>query len=220
MPKKIDLTGQRFGRLVAISRAPSIKGRSAYTCCCDCGTVKIIPAAYLRHGGTSSCGCLRRETSAKTGKTRRSSSSRRNNPLYHRYHTMRQRCQNPKNPSFKNYGGRGITICDAWSDFDTFLSDMGEPPTKDHTVDRIDNDGPYSPQNCRWALPSEQLRNQRRSIHITCHGKTLHAKDWAARLGISYQSITKAYRQGGIQAATDIVCSAFPPRFSPPLNPK
>lgn len=119
---------------------------------------------------------------------------------------MIQRCKNPKNPSYHNYGGRGITICTEWRvSFATFLADMGAPPTPKHTLDRIDNDGNYGPDNCRWVLRAEQLRNYRRNIVLTFGGRTLLAKDWAIVTGVDYQRLTRAYRKGGADAAIDLL---------------
>jgi hypothetical protein len=210
MPKQLDLSGTRFGRLLVSPEVESIDGRKAYWCVCDCGAKKLIRSAYLQSGKVQSCGCLRSETSAATAKARQQPNAKRNQAIYHRWASMKQRCENPVNPFFKNYGGRGIVVCAAWSaSFDAFIADMGQPPTAAHTLDRIDNNGPYSPDNCRWALPSEQLRNQRRTILITIGSETLAAKDWAVRTGISYQSITKEFRVGGVDAATALVRSAL-----------
>ncbi len=130
--------------------------------------------------------------------------------MYHRWVSMKQRCENPSSPFFKNYGGRGIVLCDSWAQsFSAFANDVGNPPSGAHTLERIDNDGPYSPQNVRWALRSEQLRNQRRTILIEVDGVALAAKDWAAKLGISYQKLTRTFREKGLDAAVDMVRQAI-----------
>lgn len=124
---------------------------------------------------------------------------------------MIQRCENPKNPYWKNYGGRNIHVCDRWrNSFDAFLADMGDPPTPEHTIERIDNDAGYSPENCRWAFRSEQLRNQRRSINVTIDGRTMNAREWSAETGINYQKITRAFRTGGLEKAKALIqgCAA------------
>lgn len=210
MPKIMDRTGERHGRLLVVAEAGKIGGRKTYLCACDCGNEKVIQSSYLQSGKVQSCGCLRAEMSAARGRARFSAESKRNQALYRRWATMKQRCENRKNPFFKNYGARGITVCEAWRDsYDAFLADMGQPPSAKHTLERIDNDAPYSPENCRWALPSEQLRNQRRTILITVGDETLSAKDWAAKTGVSYQRITRAFRQHGIEAATELVNGAL-----------
>ena len=206
MPKPIDLTGQKFGKLIVISGGTGKDGRMSWLCLCQCGNEKIVPSIRLRDGTTRSCGCLRSESNRVTAAARVANDARRKDPLYHRWATMIQRCHNPANPHCRNYGERGIEVCDRWrTDFGNFLADMGRPPTGKHTIERIDNNGPYSPGNCRWALRADQLRNQRRSIIIEIDGRTQHAKEWAAELDISYQAITRRYRSGGIEAATEFV---------------
>ena len=209
--KTIDLTGQRFGRLLVAGMGErSANGRILWVCLCDCGNQKTITPAGLRHGGTRSCGCLRAEASSARTKGVLVDGALRRNPMYHRWVSMKQRCQNPSSPFFKNYGGRGIVLCDAWEkSFSAFVGDVGEPPSSAHTLERIDNDGPYSPQNVRWALRSEQLRNQRRTILIEVDGVALAAKDWAAKLGISYQKLTRTFREKGLDAAAEMVRNAI-----------
>ena len=210
MPKIIDLTDQKFGRLTAVSVSVGSDGRNAWICRCDCGNEKTVPAIRLRTGKTQSCGCLRAESARATAAARSMDSARRKDPLYHRWASMIQRCHNVINPHFENYGARGIVVCDSWrQNFSNFLADMGQPPSSAHTIERIDNDGAYTPDNCRWALRSEQLRNQRRSIIIEIDGRRQHAKEWAKEFGISYQVITNRFRAGGIEAATEFVRSGL-----------
>lgn len=208
MPKQINLVGQRFGRLLVAAKGEPKNNRSQYVCKCDCGTEKTIPSAYLLHGNVRSCGCLRAETSAATARNKLDASAKTHHPLYKRWQSMKQRCSNPANPFFKNYGARGIAVCNRWaSSFWAFVDDMGLPPDAGATIERINNNLGYAPENCRWASRRDQLRNQRRSIIITCNGKTLPAKDWAAQIGIEYQRITYAFRAGGIELATALVQS-------------
>jgi hypothetical protein len=108
---------------------------------------------------------------------------------------MHNRCSNPNEPSYKNYGGRGIAVCDRWASFEAFAADMGERPAN-HSIDRIDNDGPYSPENCRWATKAEQARNSRRTVMLTHEGETLCLKDWSTRLGIPYARMQYRYSRG------------------------
>lgn len=130
----------------------------------------------LRAGQAKSCGC-RRDGRSYTGE-------------YRSWKGMIQRCRNPKNPSFAHYGGRGIAIYPRWDVFDNFLADMGPRPTPRHTIERVDNNGPYSPENCRWATWREQVRNRRDSWRITFNGETLNLTDWAARTGIERRTIS------------------------------
>ena len=152
---KADITGHRFGRLTAVRfTGRSGNGGRAWHCACDCGGSIVAYVGKLRDGGVVSCGCSRR----KHGLTR---SRAQWHPLYLTWALMRNRCSNPKNTNYKNYGGRGIKVCTRWDDFTLFLADVGEkPPGK--TIDRIDNDGDYEPGNVKWSTRSEQQRNKRR----------------------------------------------------------
>lgn len=167
----IDLTDQQFRALVVVQRAPRTGGGEAkWVCRCACGAEVVAKSSALRTGGHTSCGCLRSETARRRaiacgvpdntkhghGKARKKTRT----PTYVTWMNMIQRTTNPQNPAWKNYGGRGITVCDRWRDFANFLADMGERPAG-LTLDRIDNDRGYGPGNCRWATWSQQRRNQR-----------------------------------------------------------
>lgn len=190
MPKLIDLTGQKFGRLIVIKQVDNDKhGNSYWSCLCDCGKKKIISGSHLRSGHTKSCGCLKVEKtiqrSTKHGHNKKGKVSR----TYKTWLGMIQRCNNPNVKHYNNYGGRGIVICDRWKNsFENFLEDMGEAPVG-HQIDRIDNDQGYFKENCRWATRKEQNRNRRDNHLITFNGKTQCIADWAEETGIAEGNI-------------------------------
>lgn len=183
MSKLIDLTGQRFGRLTVVARDYTDRNRNIYwKCQCDCGNECSVRGSHLKSGQTRSCGCLNAEVASKGNKVHGLSSSR----LYNIWVNMRQRCYNPKNRAYDRYGGRGITVCDEWKDnFQTFYSwaiSNGYDP--DLSIDRIDNDRGYSPENCRWATSSEQARNRRSDHLITFQGETRTMVEWVEEMKI------------------------------------
>lgn len=176
--------GDRFGLLVAISKTSP--GR--WLCACDCGEQSVKWATHLHRGNTRSCGCSVRRHGHAANET--------STLTYSSWTSMRSRCRNPKDPSYASYGGRGISVCARWADFALFLEDMGERPSPDHSLDRLDVNGDYEPANCRWATRRQQSRNTRRAVRFTAHGETLHIEDWASRLGCKQATIRARIRNG------------------------
>lgn len=165
--KRNNLNGQKFGRLTVLELAGMKGGGSLWRCRCDCGQEKIVEGYNLKNGNSQSCGCLRREIASRNGKKvgpkrlRHGHAKRiQRSSTYKSWDAMRQRCSNPKLPFFKNYGGRGIRVCERWMKFENFVADIGERPAG-LTLDRINNDGNYEPGNCKWSNRKEQNNNQR-----------------------------------------------------------
>jgi hypothetical protein len=152
---KIDLTGQRFGRLVALKEIGRANGFVLWLCRCDCGSKTKVLSGNLRSGHSRSCGCM------KGHPTHGHARNYTHTPTFKSWHSMLQRCDNPNRKGYKHWGGRGITVCERWRKFENFLADMGERPPG-LSIDRIDNDRGYFPGNCRWATRSQQNSNQRK----------------------------------------------------------
>ena len=198
LEKADNLSGQRFGRLVAEYRAPNAgegtSSKAKWNCLCDCGGTTIVHASALRSGNTKSCGCLNQEISAITGgKTRRHGMTK--TPIWIVWGSMLQRCENPHHKSFKYYGGRGITVCERWHTFENFYADMGDVPTG-LSIERNDVNGNYEPDNCRWATTTEQGANKRNNTLITANGETKNLMAWCRECGISKVTLMDRIKRG------------------------
>ncbi len=187
MSRALDLTGHVYNRLTVIR---SEGGGGRWICRCVCGKECSIRLNNLRAGTTKSCGC------ARFGTVRNVRHGMTGTRTYSTWAAMRNRCANQKNKDYPQWGGRGITVCERWRDsFENFLADMGErPPGK--CIGRIDNDGPYSPENCRWESMPEQNRNKRSTVLIAHNGETLCMRDWGKRLGIPESTLYNRHRRG------------------------
>ncbi len=176
MPAFNDLTGQTFERWKVLEWAGKISfGRHTWLCRCQCGTEKIVIGNTLMAGTSRSCGCLALELVRTHGME--------STPTYNSWARMKQRCLNPEYKQYSYHGGRGISICDRWLSFENFFADMGEKPNGT-SLDRIDNDGNYEPENCRWATPKEQVRNRRNTVWVEFNGEKMPLGELANRVGI------------------------------------
>lgn len=156
----IDITGQTFGRLTVLERAGTRRGYVTWTCRCVCGQVKVARGDLLRKGLTTSCGCYQREV-AREHAVSLSTHGLARTRTYRSWQNMKQRCNNPKAPNYKWYGGRGVTYDPRWESFENFLADMGLRPEAT-SLDRVSPDGNYGPDNCRWADSYTQATNLRK----------------------------------------------------------
>ena len=186
MGKFQDLTGARFGRLVVIDRAADGAHKNVrWNCLCDCGKKVTIFRAALAAGSTKSCGCYQKNLMTKHGQ-----SGKNRTTEYTSWLCMVKRCRDPTD---KNYGNRGITVCVRWGDsFPNFLKDMGKKPWPESSIDRVNNSLGYSPENCRWASAKEQAHNRRDNHTLTFMKETLPLVVWAKRYGMVPETI--AYR--------------------------
>lgn len=179
--KASNRIGQQFGRLTVTALYGRKEDGSAIMLCeCSCGAVVTVPCRGLVTRHVQSCGCLNRDLTIERSTVHGMYGSTE----YTTWCGMIQRCTNTKAISYPRYGGRGITVCEAWKKFSNFYRDMGPKPSKDHTLDRMDNNGPYCKENCRWATQREQGSNQRTNRLVTLNGKTQTLTQWASESGI------------------------------------
>jgi hypothetical protein len=190
MAGRKDITGQVFGRLTAVKPSYINARRSVvWRCRCECGGETEVPVNYLVRGNTRSCGCLAVEMKP----TYRRKHGKSQTDMYFAWKTMHRRCTDPKHPRWERYGGRGITVCDRWKSYENFLADMGERP-EGTSIDRIDLDGPYAPENCRWATPKEQARNKSNSRFVEWDGRRQTIAAWAEEQGIGESTLRARLR--------------------------
>lgn len=192
--KRIDVVGQTFARLTVIANEPTRDGRSYIRCLCSCGNELVTMATSVRRGLTKSCGCLNAE---HRGRGLRYKHGASNTVEYRLFRDMCNRCYLPSRNCYKNYGGRGIIVSPEWRhDFEQFLKDMGPRPSPLHSIDRIDNDGPYSKDNCRWATREEQANNMRSNRLLTWNGQTQTMAEWCKLYDKDYMRVQSRLNQG------------------------
>ena len=200
---KQDLTNQRFGRLTVLGRT---NGKSPHPyqwiCLCDCGKVCYNKTDALVKNKVISCGCFHNEQFADRQRTHGATVGEKQERLYNIWRSMRQRCDNPNQQSYKNYGGRGIKVCAEWNDYAKFKEwamSAGYDPNAETgkcTIDRIDNDGNYEPSNCRWVTTQAQNFNRRANVNLTFNGKTQTVSEWARELNVPVDRLRGRIRRG------------------------
>lgn len=207
--------GQIFGRLTTVSRAESSRtGKSRWLCSCSCGSSNTVTASDL-WSGTISCGCALREWCAsdrRHGHARRSGRS----PEYSAYRAMMKRCYNPKEKSYPRYGGRGISVCQRWlSDVSNFLADMGPRPSDGHSIDRINVNGNYEPNNCRWATSRQQQNNRTNNRVIKYKGEDYTLAQLTEKSAVKSATLAKRLDRGWtVDDAISLPASAISPQRS------
>ena len=183
-----DLSGQKFSRWTVLTFAGiDHRGKASWHCICEDKTEKILRGNDLVSGKTKSCGCFNREQKTTHGLTE--------SRAYYTWRAMRGRCLNKDGRDYAYYGGRGITICERWAEFVNFLEDIGHPD-EGMTLERVDNNGPYSTENCCWATRKEQGHNQRSNVVIAWHDQRLTLDQWAEQLGMKYSMLYSRLARG------------------------
>jgi hypothetical protein len=191
-----DITGQRYGRLVAIEPVDIRNGGYRWRFRCDCGSETVCAASSVKTGLTRSCGCLHRESAHINGKARKTH-GQRYTPEYKIWGSLKTRCYNERSNTFQDYGAKGVTVCWRWmNSFENFLADMGRRPSPEHSIDRIDGTRGYEPGNCRWATDREQAQNRCTNRLITFRGETMPLIEWARRTGIRRDTIAYRLKRG------------------------
>lgn len=198
---RLSLEGRRFGRWLVAERVESVQyasgdKKSAWRCVCDCGTTRVVTGSALNTGKSKSCGCAAVEMTAERSATHGKSKTR----TYRIWQAMLNRCRYPTSHMYHRYGGRGIAVCERWTSFENFIADMGECPPG-FSIDRIDNDADYGPENCRWADRKTQARNKSTNRIISFEGKRKCLKEWAESLSMDQASLAERIDKWGVKRA-------------------
>lgn len=183
MTRMIDLTGQRFERLLVLGRSAEKRGnctQAMWLCRCDCGKEIVTYGNTLRNGATKSCGCFSVDHCRKNFSTHKMTGT----PEHKAWSSMIKRVTNPSPKDAHRYAGRGITVCDWWLEFENFYADMGPRPSPNHSVERKNNDGNYEPGNCRWATKLEQMGNRSNNRYVVYRGERMHFNEAVRRAGV------------------------------------
>lgn len=191
------LEDRRFERLTALTCVGKTNGgHRLWKCLCECGTECVVAAYELISKHSRSCGCLQREAASVNGKRSRTH-GKADSYIYHVWNGLKGRCYRESDPGYPNYGGRGIKVCERWlNSFENFYADMGDKPSPQHSLDRIDVNGNYEPSNCRWATQKEQANNKRNNVFLTLGNKTLTIAQWSRELEMHQATLEWRLRKG------------------------
>lgn len=204
----LNLEGQKYWRLTALRRGPNRGKQTRWFCQCDCGNEALVSTSDMRTGNTTSCGCYHHER-LRDDRLRHGGASRDihgrtpggravRDPIYRVWTTMKERCLNPNSASFYKYGARGIYVCERWRySFEAFRDDMGPRPDG-YSIERKNNNGPYSPDNCIWASQRTQMSNRRNSIRVEHQGRIISASEYAELMGVSSKRLYKVMSTRGL----------------------
>lgn len=196
----MSIIGKRFGRLVVLEKTTehNKSGRLLYLCKCDCGKDHKVPSYYLTSRDTKSCGCLALENLIKRSTKHGFKKSIPHKKVYNTWALLRDRCNNKNNSYYSYYGGKGIKVCERWDDFTLFLADMGMPPEdgKRYSIDRIDSNKDYCPENCRWATDTQQANNRTNNRYIEQDGVKYTVADFARKNNISESLVRSRVHEG------------------------
>ena len=193
MGKPIDMAGHKYGRLTVIEMAGhNAHKQRQWRCLCDCGTSVERTGSDIRRGSTLSCGCLHKDLASAASKTHGMSKT----PIWSIHRAMMDRCYLPTSHAYSRYGGRGITVCTRWHDFENFFADMGHKPTG-MSLERADNNAEYSPSNVQWATAKDQANNRRSSRWIEFRGETKTLAQWCDELGLKVGTVWARLNRDG-----------------------
>lgn len=189
----IDISGSRFGLWTVLKFSGQTANKAGlFLCRCDCGVERVVASGRLRNGSSTNCGCHARQSLGDRVRTHGMHQHR----LYKTWVAMRDRCRRTTHTAYPRYGGRGIYVCEQWMSFPQFVEDVGSGWDEGLTLDRIDNDGPYSPENCKWSSRKSQSRNRSNTKHLTFGLEMLPVSVWAERIGVSPNTIYLRLRKG------------------------
>jgi hypothetical protein len=197
IPRRVrNLSGRQYGKLKVISYAGIIGGQYSWLCLCECGQEIVLAGEHIKRKRNSKCICSSRQD-LRIPEPWNPSHGIAKHPLYNIWIGMIDRCRNPNNISYKRYGDRGIQVCDRWmNSIESFAEDMGPRPSAVHSIDRLDNDGPYSPENCEWRTSAEQNRNQCSNVWFEHEGRKMVISDWAKELGVERKTLIHRLKIG------------------------